>query len=158
INTYVVSKAVREAGITVALSGLGGDELFAGYPTFRRALRLQSIARLPISLRRRVSSLGERVWNRSVHQKKLWQLLASDGSPNVACAVSRQLFSIGEANPLLSPNIHPLGDLLTDFGELEECINVDDPVNAVSMHELRGYMSNTLLRDTDCMRMAHSLE
>src|SRR5262249_12660811 len=39
INSYVVSKAVKEAGITVALSGLGGDELFAGYPSFRRALK-----------------------------------------------------------------------------------------------------------------------
>ena len=38
-NTYVVSKAVKDAGITVALSGLGGDELFCGYPSFRRALK-----------------------------------------------------------------------------------------------------------------------
>ena len=43
VNTFVVAKAVSEAGIKVALSGLGGDELFAGYPSFRRA-RLAKIA------------------------------------------------------------------------------------------------------------------
>src|SRR6185503_17445200 len=49
INTYVVSKAVKDAGATVALSGLGGDELFAGYPSFRRALRVESMT--PLSRR-----------------------------------------------------------------------------------------------------------
>ena len=44
INTFVVSKAVKEAGVTVALSGLGGDELFAGYPSFRRAMQLHRLA------------------------------------------------------------------------------------------------------------------
>ncbi len=47
INTYVVSKAVKEAGVTVALSGLGGDELFAGYPSFRRAEALHRLAMAP---------------------------------------------------------------------------------------------------------------
>src|SRR5439155_25865024 len=60
--------------------------------------------------------------------------------------------------PLLSSDINSLGAFITDFRELGEDINIDDPVNAVSMHELRGYMENTLLRDTDCMSMAHSVE
>lgn len=158
INTFVVSKAVKEAGITVALSGLGGDELFAGYPTFRRALRLQSVARFPNSVRHGVSSLGERIWNRSVQQKKLWQLLASDGSPGVACSVSRQLFSVDEVDSLLSRTgslLYASGASLTAWGE---DLPGDDTVNAVSICELTGYMANTLLRDTDCMSMAHSLE
>ena len=41
-NTYVVSKATKEAGVSMALSGLGGDELFAGYDIFKRSLDLES--------------------------------------------------------------------------------------------------------------------
>ncbi|HKC63757.1 MAG TPA: asparagine synthase (glutamine-hydrolyzing), partial [Pyrinomonadaceae bacterium] len=158
INTYVVSKAVKDAGITVALSGLGGDELFAGYPTFRRALRLQSLARIPSSLRQGISSLGGRVWNRSVQQKKFWQLLAGDGSPVMAYTVSRQLFPPHEVEPLLSESADSIHVAGMNLAILKDRLAEDDPINAVSVCELRGYMANTLLRDTDCMSMAHSLE
>jgi asparagine synthase (glutamine-hydrolysing) len=158
INTFVVSKAVKEEGITVALSGLGGDELFAGYPTFRRALRLQSVARLSGTLRQGVSALGERFWNRSVQQKKLWQLLASDGTPGVACAVSRQLFSDDEVESILYESASLLSASRINLTASREDFSDYDPINAVSLCELRGYMANTLLRDTDCMSMAHSLE
>lgn len=155
INTFVVSKAVRAAGITVALSGLGGDELFAGYPTFRRALHLRSVSRISQPIRQSVSSFGARIWNSSVQQKKLWQLLASDGSPASACAVSRQLFSNGELESLLS---EPSDPFIPSFNGSGKWDGSGDTVNEVSLLELTGYMGNTLLRDTDSMSMAHSLE
>jgi asparagine synthase (glutamine-hydrolysing) len=158
INTFVVSKAVKEAGITVALSGLGGDELFAGYPTFRRALRLKSLARLPRCVREGVSSFGEKVWNRSRQEQKLWELIRSDGSPRVACTVSRQLLSNGEVGALLSASDSFLNGTYTEPNGFDGGSETKDAVNAVSLCELNGYMANTLLRDTDSMSMAHSLE
>ena len=57
INTYVVSKATKNAGITVALSGLGGDELFAGYPNFLKWYKTQNglLSKFPSALKRPVA-------------------------------------------------------------------------------------------------------
>lgn len=156
INTYVVSKAVKQAGITVALSGLGGDELFAGYPTFRRALQMRSLARVPGSLRKGVSAVGSRVWNRSVQQRKFWQLVQAGASPSAVCQVSRELLSVSEIESLLFDGgdyqgVPGVANGLDARGKI-------DTINSVSRCELGGYMSNTLLRDTDFMSMAHSLE
>jgi asparagine synthase (glutamine-hydrolysing) len=61
INTFVVSKAVKNAGVTVALSGLGGDELFAGYPSFRRALKFASLPGASKQVLRAAAGVGQHV-------------------------------------------------------------------------------------------------
>jgi asparagine synthase (glutamine-hydrolysing) len=141
---------VKRAGITVALSGLGGDELFAGYPSFRRALRFDAMSQMSKRVLRVTSGVGKRTFNGSVQRQKFWQLMSSDGRPEDVYRISRQLFSgdlitrmTGRINAHLSRNGH--------------CSD-RDMVNAISRLEMRGYMTNTLLRDTDAMSMAHSLE
>jgi asparagine synthase (glutamine-hydrolysing) len=150
INTYVISKAVKEAGVTVALSGLGGDELFAGYPSFRRAEQLQRLAFVPQSLRTSVSNLGRVLLNGSTRRRKFWDMIASDCSPCSVYAISRQLYGPAEIARLLPD--------CADIPSFDSCSSPADAVNVIAMHELAGYMSNTLLRDTDQMSMAHSLE
>ncbi len=174
LNSYVVSKAVKETGITVALSGLGSDELFAGYPSFRRALKLQSISGPTKGLLRAVSGVGKGALNGSVQRKKFWQLAASKGRPLDVYTITRQLFAPDEvhrisdsgfriSNLKLDEAASPkqnTSQLATEhiFKTQAETRTSLDPVNAISQLELEGYMANTLLRDTDSMSMAHSLE
>ncbi len=150
VNTFVVSSAVKREGITVALSGLGGDELFAGYPSFRRALRFGGMPQASKRFLRAASGVGKFALNGSVQRQKFWQLLNSDGGPEDVYRISRQLFSTDAAIGMTgrAVNNHASNGQRHDT----------DIVNAISRLELCGYMTNTLLRDTDAMSMAHSLE
>ena len=149
INTFVVARAVKRAGVTVALSGLGGDELFAGYPSFRRAMRLGTISPVSKRVLRAAASVGKVAMNGSVQRRKFWELANSNCEPADVYRISRQLFSTDYVRLITGREArsteHKNG-------------NHQDPVNAISRLELKGYMTNTLLRDTDAMSMAHSLE
>ncbi len=149
INTFVVSKTVKNAGVTVALSGLGGDELFAGYPSFRRALQVESMSPLSRRCLRAASGFGKLVLNGSTQRSKFWQLAASDGAPADVYRITRQLFAPDYVRRITHRAPHANGLCLESAA---------DVVNQISKLELRGYMTNTLLRDTDAMSMAHSLE
>ncbi len=150
INTFVISKVVKESGIKVALSGLGGDEMFAGYPSFKRAKILKKIARIPNCLRHVTSIAGKACFNSSITQRKFWEFLDSDCSPQAAYTVSRELFDEDSEIPILLGSKPP--KVSTDQYEN------DDPINSITKLEMQGYMTNTLLRDTDFMSMAHGLE
>ncbi len=149
INTYIVSQAVKRAGVTVVLSGLGGDELFAGYPSFRRAMKLAAISPLSKRALRAASGVGKVALNGSVQRHKFWQLANSDCTPQDVYRISRQLFSMDFVTRLTGrePGYRTNGHH-----------HSTDIVNTISELELKGYMTNTLLRDTDAMSMAHSLE
>jgi asparagine synthase (glutamine-hydrolysing) len=149
INTYVVSKAVKNAGVTVALSGLGGDELFAGYPSFRRALKFAALPKTSKRVLRAAASVGGSFSQGSVRREKFWQFVGSGGSAAEVYQISRQLFPRSFL-PRMSTEGHRSEKA---SGGAEK-----DVVNAISRLELEGYMANTLLRDTDAMSMAHSLE
>jgi asparagine synthase (glutamine-hydrolysing) len=150
INTFVVSDAVKREGITVALSGLGGDELFAGYPSFRRALRFGAMSATSKRLLRAASGVGKFALNGSVQRHKLWQLINSEGAPEDVYRVSRQLFS---KDAVVMMTGRAVSDHSRNGHRSER-----DIVNVISRLEMHGYMTNTLLRDTDAMSMAHSLE
>ena len=163
LNTYIVSGVVKDHEITVALSGLGADELFGGYPTFRRVprarLALAAVAWLPRSLRRAVAA---RLLGRLPADKraKVLDLVASSASPIELAALSRRTQSDAVLNTLgfdarrlgLTPSYLPTEAV----APLEA--RSGDAFAAVSRAELSLYMGNTLLRDSDTNSMAHSLE
>ncbi len=150
INTFVVSSAVSGKGIKVALSGLGGDELFAGYPSFRRAVRLNTLSPTAKAILRAASGVGRIALNGSVQREKFWRLANSKGSLEDVYRISRQLFS---PYSVASITGRQANDSSSNGHKPES-----DVVNAISRLEMNGYMTNTLLRDTDAMSMAHSLE
>jgi asparagine synthase (glutamine-hydrolysing) len=163
LNTYVIAQAVREQGITVALAGLGGDELFGGYPSFTQVPRLHRalwpLRKLPGPLRTAVGRLATTGRSEAVRQK-FQDMLATDGSLPALYLQRRRVLSdelltgLGiEATALgLDQNVLPGGAFegLTLAGR--------PPVWAVSQLESRFYQGNTLLRDSDANGMAHGLE
>jgi asparagine synthase (glutamine-hydrolysing) len=133
----------------VALSGLGGDELFAGYPSFRRALRVASLMHVPSAVRRAAAALTAPVLGNSVSARKASRLLRDAHDPEDVYSITREVFAPDEIRMLIGRDYS---------GTTESTMGDSDPVNEMSRLELNGYMTSTLLRDTDQMSMAHGLE
>jgi asparagine synthase (glutamine-hydrolysing) len=163
INTYLISRQTRAAGIKVALSGLGGDELFAGYSTFRTVPQMERFANfwrhVPHAARAPMAGAFVVLAPKSDQNRKLAALARENGNLLHPYFLARQLFTSEQREALLPQNIGALEDQASaSLREALERTCEFDPVNRVSYLEARCYMLNTLLRDSDVMSMAHGLE
>lgn len=159
-NTWVVSKMTREAGITMALSGLGGDELFAGYKLFKRLYHIENqnwIGNLPLTVRSLASKMIA-LAPISVPAQKLMAIFTAEDwhlyhtYPLTRCSLpdNKILGIMREKN-----------DYPNSVQQIIQELKNDDKkhlLSNISRAELSTYLLNTLLRDTDQMSMAHALE
>jgi asparagine synthase (glutamine-hydrolysing) len=160
VNTYVVSKKIRQSGLTVALSGVGGDELFAGYPFFPQYYRLNKWKRSwALSSPFRKLAAGFIKVNGSVRNDRIKQLLKLNEIDIAGFyPLTRQIFSPGQIGKLTN---HPVMQQSLIEGKLREnagAIEKFPVLSQVSIAEYLGYTQHTLLKDTDQMSMAVSLE
>ncbi len=159
INTYFVAKYTREAGIKVALSGVGGDEIFGGYRGYAKSRRLNQAAwlrRSPRLARTVMSWLAARS-GASGSGRVLASLLEDDDDPYYH---SRRLFLDGDVARLSRRDPrNPASDWRrAAFHSIDTEAEELDDINRICLREMRTYMTSTLLRDTDQMTMAHALE
>jgi asparagine synthase (glutamine-hydrolysing) len=163
INTYLVSAKTRAAGVKVALTGLGADEMFAGYSNFRRVPKMEAFSkrfgRLPGLVKGLMSASMALFGGRSDRGRKLAELATNEDSVHPYFML-RTLFGTEGREALFSASDYEKSQQALD-GMLRESVTASeslDPVNRVSFLESHFYMRNTLLRDSDFMSMAQGLE
>jgi asparagine synthase (glutamine-hydrolysing) len=163
INTFFVSRETRRAGVKVALSGLGGDEVFAGYSSFRTVPRMERFAqfwkKVPRVIRGPFASAFAALSPASDQNRKLASLAGDNGRLLHPYFLSRMLFTPRQRD-LLFRNPDPATNETATASQrdrLQRSLPLD-AVNRVSYLESRCYMLNTLLRDADFMSMSQGLE
>lgn len=158
LNMYFLSSAIKNSGIRVAISGLGADELFGGYPSFSQVPSLASIPRLPWlgkSVRKTLSRL-----NASFLTPKYISLLEYCGDFAHAYFLKRALYMPWELDKLLDRDFAYEGwNKLNLIERLDETASKFLPKRLkVTALEINWYMRNQLLRDADWAGMANSVE
>ena len=162
INTWFISHAAAQAGLKVALSGLGGDELLGGYASFRQVPDLMAQAR-------RFPQRNFAPLYRSVHSQLgawlKWPVNAAGipqygKTPEGAYHLAKGIFMPWELptimeHDFLAAGMQALAEADAAYQEPLEGLNAFQQVACL---ESVRYMRNQLLRDSDWVSMAHSLE
>lgn len=163
VNTYFVSQLAADDGVKVALSGLGSDELFYGYPSFESVPRRYRVAatlyHLPRSVRKSGAIAAARLARPLVGAgvSKITDALGSSDPFGAAYLSVRSLFSRRTRKSLIESDVSV--DWAARIGDdIAETLDHAGSHDAVSDAELSWYMRDQLLRQTDTMSMAHSLE
>ncbi len=162
-NTYCVSMLARKHGLKVVLSGLGGDELFGSYPSFRllpKLLRWHAWGGLAGPLRGIVGNYLQSQSTRS-NLRRLGVFLNSRSNGLAAYWAIRGFFTPSEARKLIEHYTGTnAGNHQVDTAELLNVAVPEQPTpqDLVAYLESTRYMQFQLLRDSDVFSMAHGLE
>jgi asparagine synthase (glutamine-hydrolysing) len=165
VNTYFVSEAAAKAGLKVAVSGVGGDELFGGYASFERVPQIRETHRVLAGL-----PLGTTLLPAAA--RMLGSLPATRGSAKLALALEfggevagayfaeRGILTPRQVRRLLAPELAEAVEAVDPVLELARRLRADElpEEERVSALEISQYLQCQLLRDTDAVSMRHSLE
>jgi asparagine synthase (glutamine-hydrolysing) len=154
INTYFVSRAAKQVGLKAVLSGLGGDEIFCGYESFRKIKLLKTIQGLPRLLRFPFALTG-------ILNAKWRKLIFLRGNDELRLYLSlRSLFSHNDVARILGISEKEVSNVLNGFKFPDPNFktSVLSPVDWLSYMEISFYLQNQLLKDTDFISMHHSIE
>lgn len=163
INSWFAAKAAAERGLKVALSGVGGDELLASYPSFADVPRAVRLFALPAA----IPGLGHmwqgvaRLLGVAKSRPKFVGLMRYGGTYPGAYLLRRALFLPFELNEILDPAIVREGLRRLDvLGGLRRSIEPvgRSPLPRVAALESTQYLRHQLLRDADWAGMAHGVE
>jgi asparagine synthase (glutamine-hydrolysing) len=155
-NTFAISRVAHDQGAKVVLSGLGGDELFGGYPSFGRVPTLLRLGRFPAPLRK-MAGAAMQIWPGHPGVQRVGEFLAGESTLDSAMGAIRGIFTHREADALVR---HFIADVEASLSRRESAAGrtPHDLRDAVSAHELTHYMRNQLLCDSDVASMAWGLE
>jgi asparagine synthase (glutamine-hydrolysing) len=149
INTWFISKYAKEIGLKAVLSGVGGDELFGGYPSFKRMNNVNMLEKLPKKILKNAAV---------IRNKKLRRL----SYLSLGGAKGKYLFLRGHFIPVeiarqLDVKESQVWEILKEQPQL---VNIDSlsPFDQAGWMEMNLYMQNQLLRDSDVMSMSHGVE
>jgi len=158
LNVFLISRAVAAAGMKACLHGVGGDELFGGYPSFRQVPIARRLALLPAWARRAMAPIID---GRSVRRNKLASVLRSDLDLLATFLIRRRVFSHKQRVALTGGDaplgLHGVPEQWLHYAR-SRIEGARDDFAAISALELAMYAANKLLRDGDVMSMAFGLE
>lgn len=149
VNSWFVNKVAKENGLKAVLSGIGADELFGGYPSFKRHQLIKKLKKTPRFLLKAARYLPS-------DKLKRISFLAYH-NPVGEYLFLRGFYTPNVVSKLLNVPEKKIEELLANYPlnrEVEQ-LSAED---RISWFETNVYMQNQLLKDTDYMSMAHGVE
>lgn len=161
LNSWIASKVASEQGVNSIFSGIGGDEIFGGYPIFSRAKTLDKISFLwktPYQIRNFTAKTVESLKSGSNIDKIAELLRLKKYSIEEIFLISRQIFNNNQLQNILNPGIQVDNNLtLSTLQNNNIKTSKNQTYSKTTQLELISYVDNTLLRDSEQMSQPHNL-